>query len=113
MDTTLNLSSPTAMAATPVPVTDQAITRKVTPVDARNTQTTRPAEKPFVAQVVSARLSGTDFPQNPGEIAPADRTLRPYDVPMLPSREADELSAADTNAETAILPDPLNTADPV
>ena len=113
MDTTLNLSSPTAMAATPVPVTDQAITRKVTPVDARNTQTTRPAEKPFVAQVVSARLSGANFPQNPGEIAPADRTLRPYDVPMLPSREADEFSAADLKAENEMPQAPPNTTDPV
>lgn len=97
MDTSLNLSNPTTVAATPAPVTEQAITRKVTPVDARNTATTRPAEKPFVAQVVSARLSGTDFPQNPSEIAPADRTLRPYDVPMLPSGDGIEAQADQVN----------------
>lgn len=84
MDTALNLPAPSTLVASSGPVLQRSVTTKVTPIDASDKATTRPAEKPFVAQIVSARLSGTDFPQNPGEIAPPDRTLRPYDVPMLP-----------------------------
>ena len=87
MDTALNLPNSTAVATPSTPVVDRAITTKVTPIDASDKATTRPSERPFVAQVVSARLSGAAFPANPGEITPPERTLRPYDVPMLPSRE--------------------------
>lgn len=101
MDTSLNISTPTTVAAAPTPVTDQAITRKVTPIDASNGATTRPAEKPFVAQVVSARLSGTEFPDNPSEIAPPERTLQPYDVPMLPS-DGDSTPSSNTPPESNV-----------
>ena len=84
MDTSLNLPTHQAVQSTPTPVFDRSVTTKVAPIDAKDVATTRPTEKPFVAQVVNARLSGADFPQNPSEIAPQDRTLRPYDVPMLP-----------------------------
>ncbi|WP_375255584.1 hypothetical protein [Yoonia sp.] len=111
MDTPLNLTNPTAVTVAPAPVTNQAITRKVTPVDAHNTQITRPAEKPFAAQVVSALLSDADFPQAPGEIAPAERTLRPYDVPMLPYAGAEMLPASDENTEDAMAPGRQNVTD--
>ena len=87
MDTALNLPNTATVAASPTPVVERAVTTKVTPIDAADKATTRPDEKPFVAQVVSARLSGAEFPENPSEITPEDRTLRPYDVPMLPSRD--------------------------
>ena len=84
MDTSLHLPTPTSLAVERTSVQERSVATKVAPVDANNKNTARPAEKPFVAQIVTARLSGTEFPQNPSEIAPPDRTLRPYDVPMLP-----------------------------
>ncbi len=84
MDTSLNLSNPAAVASNTAPVLPRAVTTKVQAVEGTDNSATLPANKPFVAQVVTARLSGSEFPQNPAEIAPPDRTLRPYDVPMLP-----------------------------
>ncbi|MDB4254558.1 hypothetical protein N9876_00245 [bacterium] len=84
MDTSLNLPATQAIPSAPSPVLDRSVTTKLAPIDAQDSAATRPTEKPFVAQVVNARLSGVDFPQNPSEITPQDRTLRPYDVPMLP-----------------------------
>jgi hypothetical protein len=84
MDIPPNLPPTTSLTAAPTTGLDRSVTKKVTPIDASNKSLARPAERPFVAQVVTARLSGTEFPQNPSEIAPPDRTLRPYDVPMLP-----------------------------
>lgn len=101
MDTALNLPTPTTVAAAPAPVTDRAVTTKVAPIDAADTATTRPSEKPFVARIVSARLSGTEFPENPGEIAPPERTLRPYDVPMLPYEDAEIQTVTDGGADVA------------
>ncbi len=109
MDTALNLPATATPVTTPTPVTDRSVTTKVAPVDASDTAATRPSEKPFVAQVVNARLSGVDFPQNPSEIAPQDRTLRPYDVPMLPY--AAEPLAADEPIDpaTSALPGSVKT----
>ena len=84
MDTSLNLQATSVPVSSPTPVLDRSVTTKVAPINVSDTATTRPAESPFIAQVVNARLSGTDFPQTHSEIAPPDRTLRPYDVPMLP-----------------------------
>lgn len=85
MDTSLNLPTTAAAAQNPAPVLQRAVTTKVQAVERTDDSATLPANKPFVAQVVTARLSGADFPENPIEIAPPERTLRPYDVPMLPS----------------------------
>jgi hypothetical protein len=98
MDTALNIPAPTAMIAASGPVLERSITKKVTPVDVSGTAVTRPAEKPFVAQIVEARLSGTGFPDNPAEIVPKDRTLRPYDVPMLPSTPVTQPESDATSA---------------
>ena len=85
MDTSLSLSTPTAAAtANAAPAVPRAITTKVQAVESGDKSATLPANTPFVAQVVTARLSGTEYPENPTEIVPPDRTLRPYDVPMLP-----------------------------
>lgn len=84
MDTSVTFA-PKAVAATPFvgkqePVRDT----KVPVVQQSDSAAVLPANKPFVAQVVNARLSGTEFPEKPSEITPTDRTLRPYDTPMLP-----------------------------
>lgn len=84
MDTSLNLPAPAAVANATTPSLPRAITTKVQAIEVTDNAATLPANKPFVAQVVTARLSGSEFPENPAEIAPADRTLRPYDLPMLP-----------------------------
>jgi len=84
MDTSLNLPAPVAVANATTPPLPRAMTTKVQAIEATDNAATLRANKPFVAQVVTARLSGSEFPENPAEIAPADRTLRPYDVPMLP-----------------------------
>jgi len=101
MDTSLTLPATAMPSPATAPVLERSITTKVTKIEADERPASLPADKPFVAQVVSARLSGTDFPQNPGVIAPPERTLRPYDVPMLPSGPADRTHGATAAIETA------------
>lgn len=84
MDTSLTLPPPAAAATNAAPVLPRAVITKVQAVEGAEDSATLPSNKPFVAQVVTARLSGAEFPENPAEIAPAERTLRPYGVPMLP-----------------------------
>ena len=78
---------------------------------------TLPADRFFVAQVVTARLSGTEYPENPAEIAPPERTLKPYDVPMLPyvkdeptgpAMAGSSAMALQDGTSTQVDPDPLN-----
>ncbi len=102
METTLNLPSTAASAPSMTPVLPRAMTSKVQEVESADGSATLPANKPFVAQVVTARLSGTEFPENPSEIAPPDRTLRPYGVPMLPYENGE----APTVEPAAVAPDP-------
>lgn len=83
METTLNIPPATG----PVQVTPsipRTMTTKVHAVETSDAAATLPSNKPFVAQIVSAQLSGTEPAQSPSEIAPPEYTLRPYDVPMLP-----------------------------
>ncbi len=111
MDTSLNLPATQAVPSAPSPVLDRSVTTKVAPIDTQDSGATRPTEKPFVAQVVNARLSGVDFPQNPSEITPHDRTLRPYDVPMLPHFA--KPVTADAAAQTApSATDAITKSDP-
>ena len=92
MDISPNLPPTTSLNAAPTTMLDRTAAKKVTPIDAGTKSMARPAESPFVAPVVTARLSETDFQQSPSEIAPPDRTLRPYGVPMLPfTAQADDL----------------------
>ncbi len=83
METTLNIP-PASGPVQAAPSLPRAITTKVQAVEQSDATATMPSNKPFVAQIVSAQLSGSDQPEKPAEIAPPDRTLRPYDVPMLP-----------------------------
>ena len=103
MDTTLNLPQPAAVATSAAAVLPRAVTTKVQAIEGAENSATLPANKPFVAQVVTARLSGSEFPENPAEIAPPERTLRPYDVPMLPFDSGDD-PAGMANAEDAKTP---------
>ena len=108
MDTSLSLPAPASTATAAAPVVPRAVTTKVQAVETADSSATLPTEKPFVAQVVTARLSGSEFPENPAEIAPPERTLRPYDVPMLPydNREAAaELNAPDASSDAPTQPD--------
>ena len=89
MDTALTLPSPAAAVTSAANVVPRAVTSKVQAIDGTDNSATLPANKPFVAQVVTARLAGSEYPENPGEIAPPERTLRPYDMPMLPSDKDD------------------------
>lgn len=107
METTLNLPSTAAAAPSLTSVLPRAMTSKVQEVESADSSATLPANKPFIAQVVTARLSGTEFPENPSEIAPPDRTLRPYDVPMLPYENGE----AALQEPAAVAPDP-STAVP-
>ncbi len=91
MDTTLTLAPKTAIPALSyAPEQRPPSDKKVPVVKGVDASATLPAERPFVAQVVTARLSGTAFPDNPGEIAPDERTLRPYNTPMLPGEKDPE-----------------------
>lgn len=94
MEISLNLAPSANASATTAPLLERATTTKVSAIEAADTAATLPANKPFVAQVVAARLSGAEYPENPTEIAPPDRTLRPYDVPMLPYEQDGNASNA-------------------
>lgn len=84
MELTMNIA-PKGISAIPyVAEQIQRVDKEVPTVKPVATATTLPPDRIFVAQVVAARLSGTAFPESPGEIAPPERTLKPYDVPMLP-----------------------------
>ncbi|MEO1641224.1 MAG: hypothetical protein AAFU41_18470 [Pseudomonadota bacterium] len=90
MDVSQNLALPAAANVQTGPVVERAVTTKVQAVETSDSASTLPSDKPFVAQVVNARLSGADYPDNPAEIAPPERTLRPYDVPMLPAEQDED-----------------------
>lgn len=102
MDTSLNLHPPAAALQTG-PVLPRAVTTQVQAIEMTDDPATLPSNKPFVAQVVSARLSGSDFPENPSEIAPPERTLRPYDVPMLPFAPEDDMTAMPPLSDATLL----------
>jgi hypothetical protein len=102
MDTSLSLPTPVATAVAAGPAVNRALTSKVQAVESSDNSATLPSNKPFVAQVVTARLSGSEFPENPTEIVPPERTLRPYNVPMLPY---------DGNDQAAAIPAPQASPD--
>lgn len=103
MDTSLNPLAPLPIAnAAPSPL-PRAVTTRVQAIETADDAETLPANKPYVAPIISAQLSGTDFPDNPTEIAPSDRTLRPYDMPMLPSEShTDEATATGDEAQETL-----------
>lgn len=114
MDTSFKLAPLGHSVSPAAPLRERAVTTRVQPLEQTDHSATLPDNKPFVAQVVTARLSGTEFPDASAEIVPAERTLRPYDVPMLPSDAAHEDAApdysapqADTTPVAAAPPDPL------
>ena len=102
---TTTLPPPTLLPKAEQPPSDQ----EVPVVKKMDQSATLPPEQPFVAQIVNARLSGEAFPEQPGEIAPPERTLRPYDVPMLPAEKSDD----ETNLTLAgdVDPDPFAETD--
>ena len=72
---------------------------KVPVIKAMEGTTFHPSGKPFVAQVVTARLSGTAFPSAEAEIAPPERTMPPYGTPMLPPDKDPEQVRFEERAE--------------
>ncbi len=49
-----------------------------------------PNDQSLMGQAVSAQLTDRNPPERPATIAPEDRVLKPYDLPMLPAqRETD------------------------
>jgi hypothetical protein len=68
MDTSLNLPTLTSLAVAPTSVLVRFGTTKMTPIETSNKAFARTAKKPFAAQVVAARLSGTDFPQTQAKL---------------------------------------------
>lgn len=108
MDHTVSIApKAVAVSAHTVPV-PRPVDTKVPVVTAIARAAVLPPDKPFIAQIVNARLSGTAFPETEAEILPEERKLRPYGVPMLPydneedgqhtatSDQADMTKAADT-----------------
>lgn len=101
METTLTIAPKGVSAITYVPEQVQRVDTQVPKVKAVDSAATLPADKIFVAQVVNARLSGTAFPENPSEIAPPERVLKPYNMPMLPA-EKEEPPAETAKAEEPV-----------
>ncbi|MEJ6402575.1 hypothetical protein [Yoonia sp. 2307UL14-13] len=101
--------TPTTLSAVRQPPSDTKVPR----VQKLGESATLPSEGPFIAQVVNARLSGDDFPESPGEIAPSERTLRPYDVPMLPAEKSKEplVATATQGVSVKVDPDPFSKTD--
>ena len=114
MDTTLALPPKPAAVLAFVPEQLRVQDTKVAAIQNLDRSATLPADKVFVAQVVTARLSGIAFPENPGEIAPPERTLRPYSVPMLPyDKEDTERAAQDVTPADTTQPDSAQPAEPI
>lgn len=116
METTLSIP-PKGIAAIPH-VAEQVHrnVKQVPTVKSVGSAATLPADKVFVAQVVTARLSGTEYPENPAEIAPPERTLKPYDVPMLPYVKDESTGPAMAKSSDMALPNGKPTrpdADPL
>ena len=89
MDPSLHLT-PTAPAAMPYTAQQRQLPDTlVAPVRSAQGSATLPPERPFVAQAVAARLDSS-FAEDPAEILPDDRILRPYGVPMLPAGKPDD-----------------------
>lgn len=112
METQLTFAPKVAAATPPLaPELQPPSDKKVPVVKALDGSTTLPAERPFVAQVVTARLSGTAFPDNPSDIAPPERTLRPYGTPMLPSEKLPEPEEVTQDAATVDEQQPADEND--
>jgi hypothetical protein len=90
MEIASNLNAVLSPAQTTAPVLERAVTTKVVKLESTDRQATLPSDRPYIAQAVAARLEGGDYPDPPSEIAPPERTLRPYDVPMLPFETPEE-----------------------
>ncbi|MEM8538809.1 MAG: hypothetical protein AAGF56_13230 [Pseudomonadota bacterium] len=69
---------------------------------ASNEAATLPADRPFVAQVVNAQLSDSDTSALGDELARPERTLRPFDVPMLPSDDDASATLGDNDASEIV-----------
>ena len=98
MDTALNLQSATPTIIAAAPAVERAVTTKVTKLEKSDGAATLPSDRPFLAQAVAARIEDSDYPDPPAEIAPPERTLRPYDVPMLPFDKGEKGESGDAAA---------------
>ncbi|WP_322891314.1 MULTISPECIES: hypothetical protein [unclassified Yoonia] len=94
MDPSLHLT-PTSPAAMPYAAQARQLPdTMVAPVRSAQAPATLPPERPFVAQAVAARLQDGGFAEDPAEILPDDRVLRPYGMPMLPADKPEDDSTA-------------------
>lgn len=108
MEVSLNIS-PTVSLTQAAPPLPRAVTTKVQAIEPGEEPATLPSNKPFVGQVVSAQLSEAEPVEMRTETTTTERTLRPYDVPMLPS-EAQADQATTENQETEVT-DPAKAED--
>ena len=99
MQTTPTLPPKGIMTTPYVAAQMQRIEKEVPTVSHVETTAILPSDRVLIAQIVNARLSGTQFPENPVEIVPTDRKLKPYDVPMLPY-EKETLATEDVQTES-------------
>lgn len=74
----------------------------VAPIKSAQSPATLPPDRPFVAQAVAARLQDGGSAEDPAEILPDDRVLRPYGMPMLPADKPE----TDSTAQPAPEPKP-------
>ncbi|WP_333714288.1 hypothetical protein [Yoonia sp.] len=95
MEIAANLNAVLPPPQSQAPAVERAVTSKVAVLEQADRPATLPSDRPFIAQAVAARLEGSDYPDPPSEIAPPERTLRPYDIPMLPYEPSGENDAID------------------
>lgn len=99
MDSSLHMT-PTSSAAMPYAAAPRQVPDTVVaPVRSTPSPATLPPDRPFVAQVVAARLLDGGFADDPAEILPDDRVLRPYGMPMLPADKPEADSADKPQAD--------------
>ncbi len=110
MDTALNLQSATPTIIAAAPAVERSVTTKVTKLEMSDGAATLPSDKPFLAQAVAARIEDSDYPDPPAEIAPPERTLRPYDVPMRPFDKGETGGSGDGVTATPSQPEWIDSA---
>lgn len=117
MEISQNPTAPAASLAWATRKVDRNPQTTVPAVRKADGPATLPANKPFVGQVVSAKLGAMEPVDDPVTPQQVERTLRPFGVPMLPYDKADQAVALTWASDQDQMPvgpdDPLTLADTV
>ena len=92
------ISNPKAVATTaPVVPIPQPVDTKVATIAASDRSASTRSQKPFIAQIVNAKLATSRFSEKETTTQASERVLRPYGVPMLPYQDNDAPTKASSD----------------